>query len=58
VARYLGVRPGTVYEYVRRGEISYRRIGSRLIRFTWHDVRDFVGEERKETRAWDASERW
>lgn len=54
VAAYLRVRRKTVYEYVERGDLACRRLGPRLIRFTWADVHEFVGEAaRVEHPDWD-----
>ena len=49
VAERLGVRVSTVYDYVHRGEIAYRRIGSKSIRFTEGDLAEFIGGPRRES---------
>jgi excisionase family DNA binding protein len=41
VSEYLGLHPKTIYEYVERGFMPHRKLGS-AIRFTEEDVRRYV----------------
>jgi excisionase family DNA binding protein len=45
VAATFGVSRRTVWRWVARGEIGYRRIG-RVIRFTREDVTEFIARSR------------
>lgn len=44
VADILGIRPWTVYEMVKRGELPAIKIGNRIVRFRRESIENWITE--------------
>ncbi len=51
VAALLGIRPWTVYQLVKRGELPAVRIGSRIVRFRRESIENWMTAREAESLA-------